>query len=225
MHALMPFLVGGGSAAALMLYHLVLSRGFRISLRGSIWWLLILLVEGIQGVLAVLFVTLGAERFHSIEGWPAWVLAGVVAPRVVRKLQYGSPGHGFALDLQDAFDRIRIPLESRIDSASAEAQSAVDGKLVTKLMSRGVTAQRLADELLLVIRTRKALETKSNDARYIRRTAINADESEEAKLRLMVEAARRLGILATPRRLARRTRPAAALMPAAILSADAGPED
>jgi hypothetical protein len=199
----MAFVIGGGAAALLLLFELVVAQSFSISFQGVPWWFLRLCIEGAQGALAVLIVKGAALQFASLDDPVYWVLAGLFAPSIIRQIQWGSPGaNGFAFDVQDLVDRLTYRIDDRLDGASAQKQSAENRKLVDRLMAGGVSAEELAEEVLAVIRGRKALETRAKDAEYIREMT-RSDELERTKLRLIVERARSMGIIGAAKRLAR----------------------
>lgn len=205
----MAYVVGGGAAALLSFWELKFRRSFRAPITAWHWWLLRLVLEGAQGALGVLVtVKVGALAIKGIDGIVAWALAGLFAPRLVRQLHFGPRAEGeqgFSLDLEDLFDRIRIPLENRIDGASAQAAAASRERMLRRLKAAGVSPQQVADLLTYIIGDRVALETKAADAEYVK-TQVASGAADDVKYRLLIDKAKELHIYRAIRRLAPRWR-------------------
>lgn len=198
----MSFLIGGGTAAGLLLLDLTLARRYRVTLIGLPWWVLRLCLEGVQGAAAVLAVELAALRFDGFDEVVVCMIAGASAPRLIRGLQYGGGTRDISIDLKGLIDHLSLPLEELIDGTSAQAKSASDHRLTSKLLRRGVTPDHLARELRATMASRRALSSKLADAEYISETAESTDSMAE-RLRLMVAHAREIQALGTVKRLAR----------------------
>lgn len=205
----MAFAVGGGSCALLLLFDLTLSRRYRMPITAAAWWALRLCFEGAQGVLAIALLKGAAVTIKGIDGPAAWIFVGMVAPRLLRNIRYGDPAApGFSLDVQDILTRLADPLDRRIDSASAQAEAAANERLVARLQDNGVTPAHIADRVIAVILKRRALDTRTAEVAFIRRTVANAAMAEDRKLRVIVDKARDLNILKTVKGAARRARKA-----------------
>lgn len=199
----MPFAIGGATSAALLFYTLVVVESYSVPFGALHWWVARLALEGAQGVAAVFAIKVVTPEGHGVDAVGIWILAGLFAPQLVRKIRFGDPaGAGFAIDLQDLFDRLVLPLRDRIDGASAGKQSHADRRLAEKLIASRVTPVELADYLISVIQRRRALETRADAARYIRETSASID-SIETRMLVLIEQARILRILWTVRQFAR----------------------
>jgi hypothetical protein len=203
----MAFLVGGGSCALALFVDLTLSRRYHMPWYSVPWWLLRLILEAGEGMFAILVLKGGtALAARDVYGPGAWVLVGLLAPKLLRRIHYGDPaGPGVSFDIQDLVDRVAGPLNVRIDGASAQSEAASSAKLAHRLEKAGITAADVAERVIAVVRHRHRLETKTAEVRYLRQT-VTSMEPEDLKLRLIIDKARELGALRTVKHAAGRRR-------------------
>jgi hypothetical protein len=200
----MSYAVGAGAAATVLVLNLLVVRELIVPPTAIPYWLLRIGVDALQGAVAGGVSSLEFKGPHDYAGW---AIAGVCAPPLARKLRLGKPGSDEAsFELQDFMDRLTSRLDKRILRNSDQLKAQIDRRLVERLIRNGVSPEWLAEELLMIIRARQRLENRLPDARYIRHL-VARDDPDAQKLRLMVERARALEILRTPRYLGRRWRP------------------
>ena len=201
----MSFLVGGASAAVLALLDLLVVRRYRLTLRSLHWWGLRLLVDGLQGAVAIVLVHLAALQVAGFSTPVVWVITGAFSTRVIQSLQYSGGTKGFHIDLRDLFDRLTLPLDDELANSTASAAADSDRRLTEALLKGGVTPGVLASELIATMRARVILSTKWQDGEYLKGTAAS-NLSEAERLRILVGRARELQLLGTVKSLIRSTR-------------------
>lgn len=198
----MSFLVGGAAAAVVALFDLTVRRRFRPTLGSLHWWLLRLLLDGIQGAAAIVLVHIAALEVSGASTPVIWVITGATAAQIVPSLQYSGGTQGTHINLKDFIDRGRLPLEDDIEKASAAANAASDRRLTDALLARHVTPETLAAELIATMKGCRALSTKWEDTGFIEEVA-QGGRSERVRTRLLVAHAREMQLLGTVRRLKR----------------------
>lgn len=201
----MSFLVGGGAAAVLALLDLLLGRRYRLTVDSLHWWFLRLLVDGLQGAAAIVLIQVAALQVEDLNTPAVWVLAGIFSTRIIQSLQYSEKTLGIQVDLRDRFERLTLPLEEDLASASAAANAASDRRLAEELQRNGVSPELLARELIAAMKLRVALSTKAEDGGYLREIAAG-DDPEEERLRVLVARAREIRLIGTVKNLKRTRR-------------------
>jgi hypothetical protein len=192
------FLVAGGTAALLAFLDLTVDKRYRPTLGSLYWWALRLAINAAQGVVAVSILELAAIKASDLSTPILWALAGAFAPRLIQGLQYG----GGKVDLKAFLEKFSLPLDEKIDAATAAANSASDLRLTRALIAKNVAPATLAEELVHAMQSRRALQTKLTHVEYIWRIVENG-EPAEAQMRQLVVHARELQLLGTVRRLKR----------------------
>jgi len=195
------FWFGAGAAAFLSAYSLIVVDSYRPTVATAGWWLLRLGIDGLPGGLAALSTPGGAT--FGLDPHVQWILSGAFAPLLLRQIHFGDPTSGkVSIDFRDYYDRLRLPLDERLDSASATADSLSDDRLARRIKERGGTPSGLAVRVLATIRTSRALQTRAADADYVRDIA-NGEEDEYTRLLVIIAKARELRLIRVVRRYAR----------------------
>jgi hypothetical protein len=210
----LSYAVGAAAATAALILNLLVVRELLVAPAALPYWLLRVGVDAIQGAAAGGIASL---EFKGVHDYAGWALAGLCAPPLTRKLRFGKPGSDdVSFELQDFVDRLTSSLDERLQRTSDQLKAHINRRLVARLTRNRVSPSWLAEELLAVIRARHKLENRLSDARYIRNVVASKDPDPQ-KLRLLVERARALKILRTPRYLGRSWRapepPAPGAMP------------
>jgi hypothetical protein len=198
----MAFLIGGSSAALFASIDLMLVRRYRLTLGSVPWWSMRLLIDGVQGMAAIVVVEIAAIKVEGLSDPIVWVLAGIFATRLIQGLQYGGSGQRITFDVKALVDRLTVPLDERIDSASAAGKSASDRSLANALLKNDVTPTKLADELIIAMQARRALSPKVTEVEYLKKVA-GGEQPVEKRMRVLVAYAREIQLLGTVRRLKR----------------------
>jgi hypothetical protein len=197
----MAFWFGAGAAAFLSAYSLLVVHSYRPTLATAVWWLLRLGIDGLPGGLAALLMPGGA--ILGLDPHVQWIMSGAFAPLLLRQIHFGDPASGgVSVDVRDYYDRLRLPLDNKLDSASATADALADDRLASRIQARGGTPSGLAVRVLATIRTSRALQTRTADADYIRDISKSA-EDEYTRLLVIIAKARELQLIRVVRRYAR----------------------
>lgn len=200
----MPFVIGGLAATLFIAADLKIIRGFRAPPFAWHWWGLRLLIEAAVGALAVVLVKVAALKVSGIDGPASWAIVGMIAPRIVGEVHVGdaSGPDRFAIDLDELFDRIRVPLDKRIDAASAQVEVTAHERVVKRLGEARITPEKLADRLKAVALHRTTLDSKALDIAYLQ-DVLGYPISDEEKHRLLVDKSKELNAYRTAKRLSR----------------------
>lgn len=201
----MSFLVGGAAAALLALLDLLLGKRYRVTWGNLHWWLLRLLVDGLQGAAAIILIQIAALKVEGLNTPVMWVLTGIFSTKVIQSLQYSGGTKGLNIDFRNLFDRFTLPLNEELANSSAAANAESDRRLAEALLRKGITPEILARELVAAMKARVALSTKAEDGEYLKQMA-SSDESEEERLRVLVARAREIHLLATVKHMKRKGR-------------------
>ena len=83
------------------------------------------MIDALPGGLAALLLREGPVQ--GLDPHVQWIVAGAFAPTLLRQIQFGDPTTGKpSLDLRELFDRLRVPLDTKLDIASAMADTLDD---------------------------------------------------------------------------------------------------